>query len=83
MLAAAARVYDEERTANSYRFVAKSPIETSNVMRVLLPAMPEVAVTDAAGQALPAIKWEWDEKSHTCLVCFENHPDGITVSFTW
>lgn len=83
VLATAARVYDEERTANTYRFEAKSPIETSNVMRVLLPAMPEVAVTDAAGQALPAIKWEWDEKSHTCLVCFENHPDGITVSFTW
>ena len=37
VLATAARVYEENRTSDDYSFVAKSPSNTTNVMRVLLP----------------------------------------------
>lgn len=83
VLAAAARIYDESHTSNSYSFVAKSPIDTDNVMRVMLPQEPQVTATDAAGQSLQTLQWEWDEKSHTCLIRFENHPDGVKVALRW
>ncbi len=37
VLATAARVYDEKVGAKDYSFVVKSPLNTTNVMRVLLP----------------------------------------------
>lgn len=41
VLAAASRVYEEQRSKNSYSFITKSPAQTNNVMRVLLPAQPK------------------------------------------
>ncbi|MDP4292426.1 MAG: hypothetical protein Q8908_15215, partial [Bacteroidota bacterium] len=53
VVAAAARVYQETTGKNSYSFVAKSPLNTTNVMRVLLPAAPKkVTVSDAGGQVM-------------------------------
>lgn len=84
VLCGAARVYDEKAGKKSYSFVAKSPINTTNVMRVLLPAKPEkVTIADAQGQALADSKYEWDQTSKTCLVSFENNPEGVAVSFNW
>src|SRR5659263_48126 len=37
VLAAASRVYDEKVTKNGYSFITKSPLNTTDVMRVLLP----------------------------------------------
>ena len=83
VLCGAARVYEEQTTDHSYRFVAKSPENTVNVMRVLLPGRPEsVAVTDAEGNEVPA-STEWDETSRTVWVKFANSPEGIRVHFTW
>ena len=74
ILCGASRIYEEKTTKNSYSFVAKSPIETSNVTRVYLPAQPtKVTVNGAAGN------YSWDAASHTCLLKFENNPDGVTV----
>ncbi|MDR1416273.1 MAG: hypothetical protein LBJ57_02485 [Prevotellaceae bacterium] len=74
VLCGASRIYDEKATKSAYSFVAKSPIETSNVTRVYLPSKPKkVTVNNAAGN------YAWDAASHTCLLKFENNPDGVIV----
>ena len=84
VLCGASRVYDEKISKGSYSFVAKSPIETNNVSRVLLPKKPvEFIVKNAAGEIISNAEYVWDETSKTCLVKFENHPDGITVEIKW
>jgi len=84
VLAAASRVYDEKDTNNSYSFVVKSPLNTTNIMRVLLPRMPKtVIVSDAKGQKMNNVKYEWDKRSRTCLLGFENYPEGVSVIFNW
>jgi hypothetical protein len=83
VLAAAARVYDEKRAKGAYSFVAKSPLNTTNVMRILLPEKAdEITVTDAAGKPLQA-DTSWDESSKTCFLSFENNPDGVNVKLSW
>jgi hypothetical protein len=75
VLCGASRIYEEKVTKDTYSFVAKSPAETSNVTRVYLPSKPEkVTVNGAAGD------YTWDAASHTCLLKFENNPDGVIVS---
>ncbi len=84
VLATAARVYDEKSSKNSYSFVAKSPVESTNVMRVLLPESPEeCTILDAGGEPPAGNNWQWDAASHTLLIEFENHPDGITVNIKY
>jgi hypothetical protein len=83
VLAAAARVYDEKRTRHSYSFVAKSPLNTTNVMRILLPAKAaEIKVTDPAGKLLQS-NASWDASSKTCFLSFENDPEGVHVKLSW
>jgi hypothetical protein len=83
VLVAAARVYDEKVTKKEYSFVAKSPLNTSNVMRILLPQEArEIKVTDAGGKALPSNK-SWDASSKTYFLSFENNPDGVYVKLSW
>lgn len=84
VLCGAARVYNEKVSRKAYSFIAKSPINTTNVMRVLLPARPaEVTITNAQASPLPDAQWSWDEGSKTCLLRFENSPEGVKTSFTW
>lgn len=84
VLASASRVYNEESKRSSYSFVTKSPANTTNVMRVLLPSAPEkIEVCDMQGNKLPDVQSQWDEFSKTTLLSFENEPDGITVSISW
>ncbi|MDR0749804.1 MAG: hypothetical protein LBF62_09570, partial [Tannerellaceae bacterium] len=84
VLCGASRVYEETFKSGFYSFVAKSPIETNNVSRVLLPGKPkEVTVKKVAGEIIVAAEHVWDETSNTCLVKFENDPDGITVEIKW
>jgi hypothetical protein len=74
VLCGASRIYDETRAKGLYSFVAKSPAETDNVTRIYLPARPKkVTVKGTTGN------YAWDEASHTCLVKFENDPDGVPV----
>ena len=78
VLAAASRQSDEIIGKKSYSFIAKSPAETDNVMRILLPKKPkEIEVSCSSFTS------EWDEDTHTLLLQFENHPEGVQVKIEW
>jgi len=84
VLASASRIYSEQITTGSYSFVAKSPINTLNSMRVLLPAQPkETIVTDSKGKVITSVKTSWDKSTNTLYLGFDNSPDGISVKITW
>lgn len=79
VLCGASRVYDETVNGNSYSFTAKSPAETVNVSRVLLPKSPkEVRINGELHR-----ECDWDAKSKTLLVPFENDPDGVKIEIRW
>jgi hypothetical protein len=83
VLATAARVYNEKITKHSYSFIAKSPLNTNNVMRVLLPGKADkIEVTDATGKVLQ-LNTSWDASSKTCFLSFENNPDGVHIKLSW
>ncbi len=78
VLCGASRIYEENVTENSYTFVAKSPAETTNVSRILLPKQPlSVTVNGVEGNA------QWDDTSKTLRLVFENEPDGVKVEIRW
>jgi hypothetical protein len=80
VLAAAARIYSEMVTGRTFSFIAKSPVNTVNSMRVLLPGRPVgVRVTDSQGAAVADVQSSWDEGSHTEYLGFANSPDGVKV----
>jgi hypothetical protein len=84
VLASASRIYDEIINGKSYSFLSKSPLNTMNSMRVLLPATPkETIVIDSKGHRISDVKTSWDPSSGTYYLSFENNPDGINVKLTW
>ncbi|MBN9382348.1 MAG: hypothetical protein J0H74_16385 [Chitinophagaceae bacterium] len=84
VLASACRIYDEIARARSYSFIAKSPLNTRNSMRILLPAAPaQTTLTNAKGEKITDVQSSWDEASHTCYLGFDNSPDGIKVELGW
>ena len=84
VLASASRVTNEQVSANKYSFVAKSPVNTQNAMRILLPApAKKVVVTDANGQVIADVQSSWDASSKTLFLGYANSPDGIHVSIGW
>ncbi len=83
VLATAARVSDEKRDGNRYTFTAKSPIQTTNVMRILLPGEASACkVTNKDGEPVDH-HFSMDKKSGTVFLNFENDPDGINVQLEW
>lgn len=80
VLAAAAREYNEKITDNSYSFVCRNPIGTTNVARILLPVQPR-SVKIAGEESF--VESEWDEFTHTYRIAHENDPDGVAVEFEW
>lgn len=83
VVAAASRIYEEKVTANSYSLVAKSPLNTTNVMRMLLPQKPiSVKGKDSQGSDMD-LEGTWDEESKTYFLSFENHPDGVQIAVAW
>jgi hypothetical protein len=84
VLASAARVYEEKIEKKSYSFIVKSPANTTNVMRILLPAEPKkITVLDAKGKPIADVKTSWDSLSKTSFLSFGNDPDGIKVKLEW
>lgn len=84
VVASASRIYDEMVKPNSYSFVSKSPVNTTNSIRILLPAEPKSAtLTDSKGENLADVKSSWDTASHTFFISFENSPDGTNVKISW
>lgn len=83
VLATAARVYNEKITKHTFSFVTKGPLNTTNVMRVLLPREAhEIKVMDAFGKLLQSTT-TWDAFSKTCFLSFENNPEGVSVMLGW
>ena len=78
VLAAASRQYDEQEGRSSYSFTAKSPANTDNVMRILLPHKPKKVSVGATRH-----QHTWDKQSMTLLLQFENSPEGVPVEVTW
>jgi hypothetical protein len=84
VLAGACRIYNERQQGNMYSFVAKSPLNTRNTMRILLPAAPvKTMLTNSKGEKIDNVQNSWDAASHTCYLGFDNDPDGITVTVRW
>lgn len=81
VLCGASRIYNEKQKGKSYTFTAKSPINTTNVSRVLLPSKPKKVFIDKKKEA-DTDKY-WDEQSNTYLLSFENNPEGVNVKFEW
>ena len=81
VLCGASRIYDEAATPSGYSFVAKSPANSTNVSRVLLPKKPSKTLVNAVERV--DIDKSWDEDSNTYLLTFENDPDGVQISFSW
>lgn len=79
VLCGAARVYEERVTRHTYSFIARSPSNTQNVMRILLPAAPKQATAGPVEGAAQPLQIEWDAATHTCLVRFENRSEGVKV----
>lgn len=80
VLAAASRTYEQVWGKNTYRFIAKSPLKTDNVSRVLLPKSP-LSVKINGKETFE--KSRWDKLSNTYLLNFANQPEGVTVEFNW
>ena len=55
-------------------------MNTTNVSRVLLPECPKQILIDGRATATDGC---WDETTRTCLIRFENNPDGVSVRITW
>ena len=84
VLASASRIYEEVIKSNNYSFVSKSPLNTTNSIRILLPQVPKgITLTDSRGEKLSDIKNSWDAVSHTYFLSFENDPDGTKVKINW
>ncbi|WP_343559714.1 hypothetical protein [Sphingobacterium sp.] len=80
VLASANRIYDEKSTGRQYSFTAKSPINTTNISRILLPGKPKSLVVDKKEVFAEA---NWDTKTKTYLLEFENSPEGVYVDIKW
>ena len=84
VLATAARVTDEKITHDTYTFTSRSPVNTDNVMRIYLNKQPKsVGHTRENGEVIKGLPPQWDAKSHTLLVKFENQGAPVTTTITW
>lgn len=83
VLASASRIYSESVKDKTYSFVAKSPLNTKNSMRVFLPGIPVgTKITNDKGEKITA-ESSWDAVSGTYYLGFDNSPDGIKIELTW
>jgi hypothetical protein len=84
VLCSASRVSKEISREKSYSFWVKSPSNTMNVMRILLPIEPkETKLLDDKNQPIKEFAASWDEGSKTHLLKFENDSNGIQVNIKW
>ncbi len=80
VLASSFRTYGETKSGHSYSFTAKSPVQTSGIARILLPAAPSEVLVN--GTDVFDAK-NWDSLSSTYLLSFENDPEGVSVTINW
>ena len=80
ILAAASRAYDIVKKGRTFSYVAKSPVETVNASRILLPRRPRSVWVDGEEVLDEAC---WDAPSKTYFLRFDNSPDGVRVQIRW
>lgn len=80
VLASASRIYDQKSDNHQYSFTAKSPINTTNIARILLPNKPKSLLVDKKEVFSES---NWDRKTKTYLLGFENNPEGVRVDIQW
>ena len=78
VVAAAARIEEEQTSDRTLRFRATGPAGTWAAIRVRLPAAP--MDVSAGGAALDAA---WDAGSGTALLRHPNAPEGVAFSLRW
>ena len=61
-------------------YIAKSPVNTTGVSRVLLPEAPSSVLVNGK-EVYDASAW--DAESHTYFLSYENSPEGVSVEFEW
>jgi len=84
VIASACRIYDEKVSGKTYSFICKSPLNTRNSMRVLLPVRPsKTEVLNNKAEKVSDVETSWDEASRTLYFSFDNSPDGIRVTLSW
>ena len=80
VVASASRESDEVYGERTYSFIAKGPVDTKAVTRVLLPSKPLSVTVDGKDVSDGSA---WDAASRTYLVKYDNSPDGKSISFRW
>lgn len=81
VLCGASRISDEKVEKRAYSFIAKSPLNTTNVSRILLPRKPARLWVNGKEELQPTALW--NESSRTILLGFENDPAGVKVRIEW
>jgi len=80
ILASAARIYDEKKTASGFQFTAKSPANTVNAMQVYLPFEPKSAVIRSKNKEENLeIESNYNKTTQTLFLSFDNEPEGVEV----
>tara|TARA_R110002020_G_scaffold108281_2_gene251103 strand:+ start:94403 stop:96622 length:2220 start_codon:yes stop_codon:yes gene_type:complete len=80
VLASAARISNELSDIRSYSFIAKSPVNTVNSMRILLPHKPaNIEIINAESKEAQSFEKSWEAGSKTLWLQFNNSSDGIKV----
>lgn len=83
VLAAAARIYNEKVSKNDYTFIAKSPDNTVNVMRIKLPGKPVSVQATSGDSSTTILKNNWDVRTRTLLLEFANKSEGVGINIKW
>ena len=83
VLAAASRIYDEVITNSSYTFIAKSPSNTINAMRIKLPKPPKAVYAYRGNSTIALITNVWNAKTKTVLLRLPNYSEGVRISIKW
>lgn len=86
VLATSARISEERKKGTNYSFVARGPIHTDAIMRVMLPMKPKKyhLQDDKGVKLLPSTyTYRWNVLSRTLLLHFKNNPSGVKVQLAW
>jgi len=83
VLASASRIYEETTTKNSYSFIAKSPSNTINALRIKLPRKPTSVSALKGAEVLNLITNAWDVRSQTLLLRLPNYSEGVKITLAW
>lgn len=79
VVAAGARIREEQLAGNRFRFAARGPAGTTAVARVITPAAPLEVVAEPAR----AVAMEWDDSSSTARLSFENSAEDVVIELRW